>query len=560
MKSSYTCVLPEVNLPPQGDKLSPGKASFIFNAMDNNNHNQNDSHICGNCETRFDNIEDFIHHKTQTEKQILNLIPSTKIKNLLIPTFTDPSKTSGNIKFTECRKIFTQNFILQVHKPLPKSQTNCNHCGINFKRNKPLLHEFVCRYKNCSYTFKTKGSLKRHERRHTGERPYNCELCGRNFTESGALKRHKQSRILCTSKSDSDLPRYGKRMEDNKLGNIIDGTDNAVLDDLDVGVEQMESEKCQLISVFEFSDIFFTIFLKCFSEFFEHFECFFEHFECFFEYFDVIFEYFDNFSSILDVFRACDICSLTFDSVKELQSHLLRHSGKEYVKCGVCRFVSSDKNDVIEHIENRHEEFSGKTTHEVEVNLIIHDALKTSNETSPNSLQTPTRFNCHICTQIFATNDDLKAHQLNHTTQIKPNNEQYSCLICNKQFPTKSKLRKHAFSHSDQRNFRCSECGKLFKRLNHAQNHIKTTHSVQKPFVCVVCEKRFKSLGSMKAHVKIHDGDLPFVCHVCEKSFREKASLKRHIRTHTGEKPYVCRYCGHGFAEHGTLSLAGVFR
>lgn len=89
----------------------------------------------------------------------------------------------------------------------------------------------------CGSAFRTKGSLIRHNRRHTGtvdwkrgraqiaillhvtyaasfpisiislspslppdERPYRCNLCGLSFRESGALTRHLKSITPCTEK------------------------------------------------------------------------------------------------------------------------------------------------------------------------------------------------------------------------------------------------------------------------------------------------------------------------------------------------------------------------
>jgi len=51
---------------------------------------------------------------------------------------------------------------------------------------------FVCRYQNCDKKFNKSSSLIAHYMRHKNLRPFTCDLCGRAFTQSGTLRRHKK--------------------------------------------------------------------------------------------------------------------------------------------------------------------------------------------------------------------------------------------------------------------------------------------------------------------------------------------------------------------------------
>ena len=61
--------------------------------------------------------------------------------------------------------------------------------------------QYPCTIQGCSATFNTRFSLKRHAKKHSGDRPYSCshvvaatqKVCGRKFAETSTLKRHMRT-------------------------------------------------------------------------------------------------------------------------------------------------------------------------------------------------------------------------------------------------------------------------------------------------------------------------------------------------------------------------------
>ena len=51
-------------------------------------------------------------------------------------------------------------------------------------------YQYVCRFPNCTDSFKTRFSLKRHTKKHSGEKPFTCHYptCNKSFAEKSTLK------------------------------------------------------------------------------------------------------------------------------------------------------------------------------------------------------------------------------------------------------------------------------------------------------------------------------------------------------------------------------------
>uniref|UniRef100_A0A8V5G8N4 Uncharacterized protein n=1 Tax=Melopsittacus undulatus TaxID=13146 RepID=A0A8V5G8N4_MELUD len=127
-------------------------------------------------------------------------------------------------------------------------------------------------------------------------------------------------------------------------------------------------------------------------------------------------------------------------------------------------------------------------------------------------------------------------------TEEKP----YKCTECGKGFKGRPRLLNHMQAHKRVRMFECIECGKNFSRKASLMVH-QRVHTGEKPYKCKECEKTFGCASNLNAHHKIHTKKKAFSCTTCRKNFSGSAALFHHQKVHMDEKPFRCIECGNSF-------------
>ncbi|XP_051715723.1 zinc finger protein 30 homolog [Ctenopharyngodon idella] len=113
---------------------------------------------------------------------------SVQLVNLLM--LSSEQRANGSSK-----KCFSTPKDLRAHQRVHTGRRLCcfKECGNGIWRLQGVLshgHAHVC--KICGKKFKRKKILKRHERFHTGEKPYSCRKCKKTFALRKSLRRHER--------------------------------------------------------------------------------------------------------------------------------------------------------------------------------------------------------------------------------------------------------------------------------------------------------------------------------------------------------------------------------
>ena len=245
-----------------------------------------------------------------------------------------------------------------------------------------------------------------------------------------------------------------------------------------------------------------------------------------------------------DVFTCS--CKLVFDNSSSFKQHTN--------SCGIINSITlpeckdnNTSNRICSICKNSFPSRYKLRRHEVEVHGGVVKKLYFKNDFK--------KFRCNYCTKSFDTQGDLDSHKDNPIfvcqhcgtqkcsllrliqhekthTNVSKYPGPHICQICSKVFSSRGNLKAHEMEHSGIRKFSCDICSKSFPSKCRLKSHKISIHTIEKPYKCGTCNSAFKFQRNLVEHIRVHTKARPFSCKLCGKTFKHTSSLLGHKATH----------------------------
>ncbi|XP_075771927.1 uncharacterized protein LOC102447986 [Pelodiscus sinensis] len=287
------------------------------------------------------------------------------------------------------QRLKTNTETVEKKIPSPHSPCACSDCATPIKHERAHTGEKPFSCSDCGKSFSHRSNLVRHRRAHTGEKPFSCSDCGKSFSDRSYLVTHRRAHTGEKPFSCSDC------------GKSFSQTSTLVRHRrAHTGEKPFSCSDCG----------------KSFS-----------------------------WRSYLVIHRrvhtgekpfSCSDCGKSFSRQSYLVTHRRAHTGERPFSCSDCGKRFNDRSQ-----------------------LVIHRRVHTGEKP----------FSCSDCGKNFSRRPYLVIHRRAHTGE-KP----FSCSDCGKSFSQTSALVVHRRAHTGEKPFSCSDCGKSFSQTSTLVRHRKT--------------------------------------------------------------------------------------
>ncbi|XP_072552876.1 zinc finger protein 64 [Salminus brasiliensis] len=310
-----------------------------------------DIHICGFCKQQYNNIEVFLVHK-----QNCCQIPTTEI------SAPNPGAAESVQGFA-----LEEAFQACVSKVVKKTMTKTQKTPA--KKLKPALAQkrHICCFSGC--TFKTQygqKDMERHMLTHTGERPFECELCHKRFSRRDKLNLHSRSHT-------------GEKPHKCKHCPYAAADSSSLKKHLRIHFDERPF-KCQICPYASRNSSQLTVHLR---------------------------------SHTGDAPFQCNQCDAKFKINSDLKRHSRVHSGEKPYKCDLCDYRCAMKANLKSHVQLKHSAASSYSCPECDFRCSAKAALRHHSRQH----QPAQPLQCSLCSYSCSNKGALKIHERVHSDE-----------------------------------------------------------------------------------------------------------------------------------------------
>ena len=354
-----------------------------------------------------------------------------------------------------CSKSFSKCHSLKTHVRLcwpeeSQQHANCPECGKSFK----------------TYTLKT-HIRKVHERVKEKQVKSECDLCGKSYNSSYAMKHHKKT--------------------------VHEGIKNFICEECGKGFTDGRSMKNHILVMHEGDKSHVITCDECGKAISKHYMK---------KHIQMVHEGVKGGIS-------CDLCGKLFYNNYQMKKHKeIVHEGKKLHTCEECGKSFTRSHVLRKHIRRIHE---GQKDHKCEYCGKLFFDIDNMHAHVKNLHNENKEYICESCGSAFGTKNTLKKHKIIHEEGGRKNLplQKANCQQCGKEFASQYTMMKHVRQvHEGQDKVKCDICKKDYHDISALKMHVKHVHHKIKDHSCPYCDQAFFLARDLKQHIeKNHPGE-----------------------------------------------------